>query len=87
MGSDPDQAGGAALPGVRGFFDWLRTGLLNLEGQPHQRRSRPVSRAFTQRDVDLLRPFMRAKARELIDSFAGAGSCEFVTAFADPYPG
>jgi cytochrome P450 len=28
---------------------------------------------------------MRAKAHELIDSFAGDGSCEFMTAFAEPY--
>jgi cytochrome P450 len=29
---------------------------------------------------------MRAKAHELIDGFAGNGSCEFMTAFAAPYP-
>ncbi|MGH3811966.1 MAG: cytochrome P450 [Pseudonocardiaceae bacterium] len=68
------------------FADWLRTSLLNVEGQPHQRRRRLVSTAFTQRSVDRLRPFMRAKAHNLIDSFTGTGSCEFMTAFADPYP-
>ena len=68
------------------FFDWLRTTLLNVEGQPHQRLRRLVSKAFSQRTVDALRPFMRAKAHELIDGFAGDGRCEFMTAFADPYP-
>ncbi|MGH3883005.1 MAG: cytochrome P450 [Pseudonocardiaceae bacterium] len=68
------------------FVDWLRASLLNAEGPPHQRRRRLVSKAFTPRSVDGLRPFMRAKAHELIDSFTGAGSCEFMTAFADPYP-
>ncbi|MGH4016545.1 MAG: cytochrome P450 [Pseudonocardiaceae bacterium] len=68
------------------FFDWLRTMLLNLEGQAHQRQRRLVSKAFTQRSVDALRPFMRAKTHELIDGFAGTGRCEFMTAFADPYP-
>ncbi|MGH3803816.1 MAG: cytochrome P450 [Pseudonocardiaceae bacterium] len=68
------------------FADSMQTSLLNTEGQPHQRRRRLVSAAFTQRRVDRLRPFMRAKAHELIDSFAGTGSCEFMTAFADPYP-
>jgi cytochrome P450 len=29
---------------------------------------------------------MRAKTHELIDGFAGNGSCEFMTALADPYP-
>ncbi len=68
------------------FFDWLRTMLLNLEGEPHQRHRRLVSKAFTQRSVDVLRPFMRAKAHELIDGFAEGGGCEFMAAFADPYP-
>lgn len=68
------------------FADWLRTILLNLEGPPHQRQRRLVSKAFTQRSVDVLRPFMRAKTHELIDGFAGNGGCEFMAAFADPYP-
>lgn len=68
------------------FVDWLRASLLNVEGQPHQRRRRLVSKAFTQRSADGLRPFMRAKAHQLIDGFTGTGSCEFMTAFADPYP-
>jgi cytochrome P450 len=68
------------------FFTWLQTTLLNLEGQPHQRLRRLVSKAFTPRHVDVLRPFMRAKTHELIDGFADTGSCEFMTSFADPYP-
>jgi cytochrome P450 len=68
------------------FADTLRTSLLNLEGQAHQRQRRLVSTAFTQRSVDALRPFMRAKAHELINGFAGNGRCEFMTAFADLYP-
>ena len=68
------------------FADWLRTMLLNLEDQEHQRQRRLVSKAFTQRSVDVLRPFMRAKSHELIDGFAGDGGCEFMTAFADSYP-
>lgn len=68
------------------FFDWLGSTLLNLEGEPHQRLRRLVSAAFTQRRVDRLRPVMRSAAHELIDTFSAAGSCEFMAAFADPYP-
>jgi hypothetical protein len=68
------------------FADWLRMMLLNVEGCPHQRQRRLVSKAFTPRSVEVLRPFMRATAHELIDGVAGNGSCEFMTAFADPYP-
>ena len=68
------------------FVETLRTTLLTAEGKAHQRQRRLVSAAFTQRSVDVLRPFMRAKAHELIDGFVGNGRCEFITAFADPYP-
>lgn len=68
------------------FAESLRTTLLTAEGKAHQRQRRLVSAAFTQRSVDVLRPFMRAKAHELIDGFASNGRCEFITAFADPYP-
>ncbi len=68
------------------FFHWLRTVLLNVEEEDHQRQRRLISAAFTQRSIDRLRPFMRAKAHELIDGFAGTGRCEFMAAFADPYP-
>lgn len=60
--------------------------LLTLEGETHSRLRRLVGKAFTQRSVDRLRPFMRAKARELIDGFADRGECEFMQEFADPYP-
>lgn len=68
------------------FVDWLRATLVSSEGEGHQRLRRLVSAAFTQRGVDRLRPFMQAKAHELIDGFAAHGRCEFMTAFADPYP-
>jgi cytochrome P450 len=66
--------------------DWMRMSLLNLEGEPHARLRRLVSQAFTPRAVEALRPVMRAVAHELIDGFAPAGVCEFMAAFADPYP-
>ncbi|MGH3684820.1 MAG: cytochrome P450 [Pseudonocardiaceae bacterium] len=66
--------------------DWMGTALFSVEGHTHQRLRRLVGAAFTQRSVDTLRPFMQTKAHELIDTFAGDGSCEFMTAFADPYP-
>jgi cytochrome P450 len=68
------------------FADWLRAMLLNLEGKAHHRLRRLVSAAFTQRSVDALRGFMRAKAHALINDFIDSGSCEFLMAFADPYP-
>ncbi|MGH8883987.1 MAG: cytochrome P450 [Egibacteraceae bacterium] len=68
------------------FIDWMRLMLLTLEGETHSRLRRLVSKAFTQRSIERLRPFMRAKTRELIDGFADRGECEFMEEFADPYP-
>ena len=68
------------------FIDWARACLLQLGEEPHQRQRRLVSKAFTQRSVDALRPFMQTKAHELIDGFADDSHCEFMTAFAELYP-
>jgi cytochrome P450 len=77
-----------AAQGIREglLAEWMRTSLLTLEGEPHARLRRLISQAFTPRAVDRLRPTMRAVAHELLDAFAAAGACEFMAAFADPYP-
>ena len=66
--------------------DWMRAAILNQEGEPHARLRRLVSQAFTPRAVDRLRPVMRSVTHELIDAFVARGACEFMAAFADPYP-
>jgi cytochrome P450 len=66
--------------------DWWRVIMLNLEGDAHSRLRRLVSKAFSQRSIEALRPVMRANAHELIDAFASRGECDFMEAFADRYP-
>ncbi|MBK7947809.1 MAG: cytochrome P450 [Deltaproteobacteria bacterium] len=66
--------------------DWFGKILSNKEGAPHQRLRRLVSRAFTPRQIDRLRPMMRATAQEFIDSLAERHASEFVEDFAAPYP-
>jgi len=66
--------------------DWMREMLLCVEGVDHARLRRLVSRAFTPRAVDTLRPHMRRIAHQLIDRFAEAGECEFMADFADRLP-
>jgi cytochrome P450 len=60
--------------------------ILNIEGDRHNRLRRLVSRAFTPNAVDELRPRMRTIVHDLVDTFAPAGACEFMGAFADRYP-
>jgi len=82
---------GAAALGMAGIhsgplWEWFHQILSNQEGEEHARLRRLVSQAFTPRSVDRLRPVMQATANEFVDRFAGAGRCEFVSAFAAPYP-
>ncbi|MCC6765196.1 MAG: cytochrome P450 [Deltaproteobacteria bacterium] len=68
------------------FYEWMAISPLNRDGAEHQRYRSVMSRTFTPRSVERLRPFLRRAAHELIDAFVDAGRCEFMAAFADPYP-
>lgn len=68
------------------FYEWMAGSPLNRDGAEHARWRSVVSRAFTPRSVERIRPFLRDAAHSLIDGFAARGSCEFVGEFADAYP-
>ena len=68
------------------FFEWMALSPLNRDGAEHVRWRTLVSRTFTPRSVERLRPFLRAAAHELIDGFAPRGACDFVAEFADAFP-
>jgi cytochrome P450 len=74
--------------GVTGgpFYEWMAASPLNRDGADHQRWRAFMSRTFTPRNVEGLRPVLRSAAHGLIDAFAASGKCEFVADFADPYP-
>lgn len=68
------------------FYDWMATSPLNRDGAEHQRWRGVMSRTFTPRRVEGLRPYLHTAAHELIDTFASRGACEFMAEFADAYP-
>src|SRR5262249_27097436 len=68
------------------LWEWFHQIMSTQEGEPHARLRRLVSKAFTPRSGERLRPVMRATAHEFIDRFSAVGRCEFVDAFAAPYP-
>ena len=68
------------------IYDAVATSLLAIDGPDHTRLRKLVSRAFTPRSVERLRPAMRALAEELADAIVPAGRCEFMADFADRYP-
>lgn len=68
------------------FYDWMAQSPLNRDGADHLRWRGVLSRTFTPRRVEQIRPFLRTAAHALIDTFAARGACEFVGEFADAYP-
>ena len=68
------------------FYEWMAVSPLNRDGKEHQRFRSLMSRTFTPRSVERLRPFLQTAAHQLIDGFADRGTCEFVSEFADAYP-
>jgi cytochrome P450 len=68
------------------FHDWMSISPLNRDGADHVRWRQLMSKAFTPRSVERLRPFLHDAAHELIDGFADRGSAEFMAEFADAYP-
>lgn len=79
----------ARLSGIpEGSRAWNRQAqiLLFMEGDDHHRLRRLVSKAFTPRAVEALRPFTRATIARLVDAVIADGSCDAVPALCDPFP-
>ncbi len=60
--------------------------MLNKDGDDHRRLRRLVTKAFTPRMVERLRPRIQQIADELIDAVAARGEMELVEDFAFPLP-
>lgn len=67
------------------FAQWWSRALLNLEGEDHHRIRRLLNPAFTPKLIQGLAPRFHAVTEELLDGFAAAGRCEFMSEFAGPY--
>ena len=78
----------ADLFGVTGgrLREQIDANILNLTGDRHRRLRQLVSPAFTPRAADQWRPAMRGFLAGLWRDLGGAADCEFVAAFAKPYP-
>src|SRR5690349_23661610 len=68
------------------LFDKMANSLLGLEGAPHTRLRKLVSRAFTPRATSRLQDTIQEVVNGLIDRVADAGRCDVVTDLARPYP-
>ncbi|MET9429135.1 cytochrome P450 [Streptomyces sp. NPDC003036] len=61
-------------------------GMLDLEPPDHTRIRRLVSKAFTPRTVERLRPYVDRLAGELVDALVVEGGGDLLTAVAEPLP-
>ena len=68
------------------LLEQMRRNILHVNGDQHGRLRNLVNPAFTPRAADRWRPAMRAFLERLWEPLAGARACEFVDAFAKPYP-
>ena len=69
------------------MWDRMKGNLLDLRGDDHRRQRKLVQHAFTPKEADKLRPLMRQELEKMWDAVAADGGCDFVDAFAKPYPG
>ncbi len=68
------------------LYDKMANSLLGLNGAPHTRLRKLVSKAFTPRATACLQDTIRKVMDELIDRVLDAGRCDVVTDIARPYP-
>jgi len=68
------------------FWDLINAGILDMEPPDHTRVRRLVSKAFTPRFVEGLRPRVQAIMDSLVDEVAGAGEFDLLPNVAEPLP-
>jgi cytochrome P450 len=68
------------------LLEQMRRNILHVNGDDHRRLRNLVNPAFTPRAADRWRPAMREFLAQLWEPLEASGSCEFVGAFAKPYP-
>src|SRR3954464_13047446 len=68
------------------LYEEMARNILHIDGADHSRLRNLVNPAFTPRAADRWRPAMREFLEQLFAGVNNAGRCEFVEAFAKPYP-
>ncbi|MFI6514009.1 cytochrome P450 [Spirillospora sp. NPDC050679] len=82
-----EEFGQAAEPEfLRPFWDLVRAGMLDVEPPAHTRLRRLVSKAFTARMVEGLRPMIASLAGELVAGLVERGGGDLLAEVAEPLP-
>jgi cytochrome P450 len=64
----------------------IERNIINLNGDDHRRLRNLVNPALAPRAVERYRPAMRRFLEQLLEEIPADGRCEFIGAFAKPYP-
>ncbi|HEX6399578.1 MAG TPA: cytochrome P450 [Actinomycetota bacterium] len=82
-----EEMGRPAPPELHGpFWALINAGILDMEPPDHTRVRKLVSKAFTPRYVEGLRPRVQAIVDRLVGDLAGAGEVDLLPTFAEPLP-
>jgi cytochrome P450 len=73
-------------PHLEPFWHLIRNGMLDREPPDHTRLRRLVSKAFTPRRVEALRPTIQTIADGLVDNLLAAGGGDIIADIAEPLP-
>src|SRR4249920_2481545 len=88
---DPALGAGRGVPDSMGItsgplYDLMTTWMMAIDGPAHTRVRKLISRAFTPRAVEALRPYIQAVADGLCDGLAAHGGGDVVADYAFPLP-
>jgi cytochrome P450 len=88
---DPALGAGRGVPDSMGItsgplYDLMTTWMMAIDGPAHARVRRLISRAFTPRAVEAMRPAIQAVADGLLDELATRGTADVVAEYAFPLP-
>jgi cytochrome P450 len=86
LASDDEMGRPSAPVSHAPFWHLIRNGILDMEPPDHTRVRALVSKAFTPRMVERLRPRVQAIVDGLVDDIEGAGEVDLISRIAEPLP-
>ena len=68
------------------FVSMAKQFMWQLDPPEHTRLRKLMHIGYTKKQIEAIRPIIHNRTKELLDQFAGAGTCDFMRSFAVPLP-